>query len=199
MNRMKRYPLNLQYFADGATGGETPAQEAAGAQAEAGGETAAQPDTERTFTQADVDRIVQQTIARERRRADAAVQTARAEGERLAQMTADERARHDAQERESALARREADVSRRELRAQALETLAGKGLPHELADVLNYASADECNASIAIVEKAFRVAVQKGVDARMQGDPPKSGGGQAGAEAALLAQMRAAAGLKPGR
>ena len=35
-----------------------------------------------TLTQADLDRVVQQTIARERRRAEAALEAARAEGGR---------------------------------------------------------------------------------------------------------------------
>lgn len=54
---------------------------------------------ERTFTQADVDRIVQQTIARERKRSDAAVATARTEAERLAGMSAEQRLEHERQER----------------------------------------------------------------------------------------------------
>lgn len=149
----------------------------------------------KTFTQADIDRIVQQTIVKERKRAETAVQNARTEAERLAQMTAEQRAEHERQERETALAKREAELTRRELRAQALETLSGRGLPHELADVLNYADADTCNASIAGAEKAFRAAVQRGVEDRMKGTPPKSG--DADPAASMLAEMRAAAGLKP--
>lgn len=149
----------------------------------------------KTFTQADIDRIVQQTIAKERKRAETAVQNARTEAERLAQMTAEQRAEHERQEREVALAKREAELTRRELRAQALETLTGRGLPHELADVLNYADADTCNASLTGMEKAFRTAVQRGVEDRMRGTPPKSG--SADPTASMLAEMRAAVGLKP--
>ena len=149
---------------------------------------------ERTFTQADVDRIVQQTIARERKRSDAAVATARREAERLAGMSAEQRLEHERQERERTLAEREAAVQRRELRAQALETLAQRGLPRELAGVLSYESAEACNESIANAEKAFRAAVKRGVDERMKGVPPKSGTGET--ESTLLSQMRVAAGLK---
>ena len=146
---------------------------------------------ERTFTQADVDRIVQQTIARERKRSDAAVATARTEAERLAGMSAEQRLEHERQERERTLAEREAAVQRR---AQALETLAQRGLPRELAGVLSYESAEACNESIANAEKAFRAAVKRGVDERMKGVPPKSGTGET--ESTLLSQMRVAAGLK---
>ena len=71
-----------------------------------------------TLTQADLDRVVQQTIARERRRAEAALEAARAEGGRA------ERERLEAD-----MARRERDVARRELAAHARESLAARGLP----------------------------------------------------------------------
>lgn len=110
---------------------------------------------ERTFTQADVDRIVQQTIARERRRSDAAVATARTEAERLAGMSAEQRLEHERQERERTLAEREAAVQRRELRAQALETLAQRGLPRELAGVLSYESARHATKALPTQKRRF--------------------------------------------
>lgn len=148
---------------------------------------------EKTFTQADIDRVVQQTIAKERARADKAVENARTEAEKLAKMTADERAEHEKQQREEALQKREAELNRRELRATALETLAGKGLPAALADTLDYADADHCNASIASIEKAYRLAVQQGVEARMKSSAPTA---TDGSSTAMLDNLRAAAGLK---
>ena len=134
---------------------------------------------QRTFSQADVDRIVADRLSRERRNLQQQIETARQEGrteaERLAQMSAEERARHDqeqaqqeAQRREQQLAQREADITRRELRAQAIDTLMARDLPRELESVLDYSSADACNASIANVERVFRAAVQAGVDARLR-------------------------------
>ena len=41
-------------------------------------------------------------------------------------------------------------------------------MPHELESILNYSSADACNASIDTVERVFRDAVQKAVDARLK-------------------------------
>ncbi len=133
------------------------------------------PSGEKAFTQADVDKLISQTIAKERARADKAVSAAKTEAEKLATMTAEQRAEHERQERENKLAAREAELSRRELRATALQTLAEKQLPAELAEVLDYTDADKCSASITSVEKTFRAAVQKGVEERLKGAAPAAG------------------------
>ena len=73
-----------------------------------------------TLTQADLDRVVQQTIARERRRAEAALEAARAEAGRA-----------ERERLEAGMAQRERDVARRELAAHAREALAARGLPGE--------------------------------------------------------------------
>ena len=134
------------------------------------------PGGDKSFTQADVDDIIRKTIAKERAKAEKAVETARTEAEKLAKMSAEEKAAHEQQERESKLAAREAEINRRELRSTALQALAEKQLPAELVDALDLTDADKCNASIASIEKAFRAAVQKGVDERLKGKPPAAGG-----------------------
>ena len=134
---------------------------------------------ERTFTQADVDRMIADRLSRERRQHQQDIENARTEGrteaERLAQMTQEQRAQAEqqraqqaAQQREQALNQREADITRRELRAQAIDTLVSRELPPALESVLDYTSADACNASIDNVERVFREAVQKAVDARLK-------------------------------
>lgn len=133
----------------------------------------------RTFTQEELDRIIADRLSRQAAQYRAQIETARQEGrteaERLAQMSAEERARHEqeqaqqaAQQREQQLTQREADITRRELRAQAIDTLISRDLPRELESVLDYSSADACNTSIANVERVFRAAVQKSVDERLR-------------------------------
>ena len=157
----------------------------------------------RSLTQEDVDRIVAQRLARAQRDADQRIAQARSEGraeaERVLRMTEAERRDHDdrvAREREEELRSREAELVRRELRAEAIDALTLKGLPRELEQLLNYSDADACAQSIDALEKAFRSAVQKGVDERINqsgGTLPRAGGG---ARAAMLQRMRTAAGLK---
>ena len=93
----------------------------------------------------------------------------------MAQMSAEQRAEHErqaaeqaAKDRENALAQREAEITRRELRATAIDTLLKRGLPKSLESVLDYKDADSCNASIDVVDKAFRAAVQEGVNERLK-------------------------------
>ena len=90
-----------------------------------------------TLTQADLDRVVQQTIARERRRAVAALEAARAEAGRA-----------ERERLEAGMAQRERDVARRELAAHAREALAARGLPGELAGVLDYSGQEALDESL---------------------------------------------------
>lgn len=67
---------------------------------------------------------------------------------------------------------REAEITKRELTAQAKIQLADKGIPTELAEILNFKDAESCKKSIEIVEKAFQQAVAKAVDEKIKGGKP---------------------------
>ena len=86
----------------------------------------------------------------------------------------------DAHLREESLARREAELARRELHARALDALAARQMPAELADLLDYADESRCTASLARVQKTWQQAVQKGVEARVAGAAPRTGAGRSG-------------------
>lgn len=153
-----------------------------------GGQGEGDAEPPKTFSQADVDRIIARENAKWKRQQEKAIETARTEAEKLASMSAEQRAQAEREKREAELSKREAEITRRELHAQALETLAQRGLPRELAKALNYADADACGTSIDAVEKAFRSAVQKGVEERLRGNAPRTGAGAAKADYARLAQ-----------
>lgn len=123
--------------------------------------------------QAEFDRRVSKALETQKGKMTATIQQqindAVTEAQRLAKMTQAEREEHDRQKQAEELAKREAAITRRELTATAKDTLASKGLPISLADILNYESADTANASIAAVEKAFQSAVQTAVEDRLKG------------------------------
>lgn len=135
--------------------------------------------------QAEFDRRVQKGIdtalAKAQEKWQALTDDKLSEAEKLAKMTKEEKAQYLSQKQERALAAREADITRRELMAEAKNTLVEKKLPVGLAEVLNYTNAESCNKSIDAVEKAFQEAVQAAVDEKLKGGPaPKkalSGGG----------------------
>lgn len=184
-----RYPLNLQLFAE--NGGDPPP--APGPENGGGSDPAADPTGGKgtgekiTFTseqQAEVDRILGERLGKAQTKWEKDFQTkldeAKTEAEKLAKMNADQKAEYEKQKRETELSKREGEITRRELRATALESLAEKGLPKSLAEILNYADADTTNKSLEAVEKAFREAVEAGVNERLKGKPP-GGGGSGGA------------------
>jgi len=127
----------------------------------------------KTFTQDELNAIIDKRLERERKDAQARIDKAVTEAQKLAKMSADERAEHERQELLKKLAEREAEITKRELRAEAKSQLSDKGLPVELAEVLPYTDADTTNAALAAVEKVFRQAVEKGVNERLKGNAPK--------------------------
>lgn len=148
--------------------------------------------TEKTFTQKDLDKIIQDRLSKEQSKWEKKVQEEKTEAEKLAKMKADEKAKYQEEKRLAEIEKREKDITTRELKAQAYETLAEKGLPKDLVEILNYADAESCNKSIDAVEKAFQGAVEKAVNEKLKGNPPKQGTGTSSSDASL----RAAFGLK---
>ena len=100
------------------------------------------------------------------------IEQVRAETEALARMSSEERMAHEFACREAQLKEKEMELQRRELRAQAAKELSERSLPMELADALNYESAERVAESMDAAERAFRDAVQRGVESRMRGSVP---------------------------
>lgn len=178
--------MNLQFFAEGGDGGSGEGGSDDGADGD-GGE-GAKPIT---FTsQADLDSWYDKKMAKSLETAKAnwakesqkAIEEAKTEAERLAAMSAEEKAAAEKEKEEKALAQREAEITRRELRATALETLAEKELPKELIETIVLTDSDACKASIDSVEKAFRAAVEIAVNKRLasSADIPAGNGGAGG-------------------
>ena len=181
----------LQFFAegdgagaDGGSGGGT------GDEGEAGGEPGALggkggkenppsfDDLLKSGHQAEFDRRVQKAIntalTKEQEKWQALTDDKLSEAEKLAKMNKEEKADYLRQKQEKKLKDREAAITRRELMAEAKNTLAEKKLPAGLAEVLNYADADSCSKSIEAVEKAFQEAVKAAVEEKLKGGtPPK--------------------------
>lgn len=136
--------------------------------------------------QAEFDRRVQKGIdtalAKAQEKWQALTDDKLSEAEKLAKMTKEEKAQYLAQKQEKALAAREADITKRELMAEAKNTLAEKKLPVGLAEVLNYADAESCSKSIEAVEKAFQEAVQAAVEEKLKGGTPPKKAPSGGAE-----------------
>lgn len=124
--------------------------------------------------QVEYERRVQKEIETAREKWKALMDDKLSEAEKLAKMNKEEKAEYMRQKQEKELKDREAAITRRELMAEAKNTMAEKKLPVGLAEVLNYADADSCSKSIEAVEKAFQEAVQAAVEEKLKGGkPPK--------------------------
>lgn len=126
---------------------------------------------EKTFTQAELNKIISERQKRwEKKAADE-----KAEAERVAAMSAEEKANHDREKQEKALADREAALTKRERTALAKEFLAEKNVPAVLVGAVDISDPDGIEASAAAVAKAFSEAVSAEVSKKLAGAPPKKG------------------------
>lgn len=192
MKKKKLLLMNLKFFGHdgdgtGAEGGEgggsgEPGKEGTG-EVGTGGEGKDQdPPKTKTFDeilkdgeyQAEFDRRVQKALGTAKDKWSALMDDKLSEAEKLSKMNKEEKAEYLRQKQEKELQDREAGITRRELMAEAKNTLTEKKLPVGLVEVLNYTDADSCNKSIAAVEKAFQEAVQSAVEEKLKGGkPPK--------------------------
>lgn len=165
--------LNLQLFAEG-EGSDAGAAEGS----DSGGGQSSDESGEEAVSfknQSEFDSEVDKRIAKALKKSQAAweadsekrIAEAKSEGERLAKMNEEQRSALEKQQQDEALAKRESEIVRRELRAESLEQLAERDLPKELIDVVVLTDAKACSASIEAIEKSFRAAVESAVNKRL--------------------------------
>lgn len=126
------------------------------------------PKDKKEYTDADVDAIIDKKFAKWK----AEQEKAESEAKKLAKMSAEDKQKYQLEKREQDLAAREAEITRRELTAEAKTILSERGLPSELVEVVNLADADSVRNSIDALQKSWEVAVQKGVADKTKGSAP---------------------------
>lgn len=118
-----------------------------------------QKQQQKTFTEEEVNAIVQKRLNREREKLTKAFE----EGTR-----------------ESDLDERERNILKRELRADTLDKLAENRMPLGLADLVSYDSKEECEKSLSTVTQVFNQAVNVAVKGKARQTTPRDGGGYTG-------------------
>lgn len=138
--------------------------------------------TAKTYTEAEfiseVDRRVSQAQAKWAAELDEKLSSARSEGEKLAKMNADERAKAkfetDKKKFESERAKYEAE----RLEFEAVKQLSENKLPVSFAKMCVGENAEETKANIEAFKTAWNDALQSAVNDRMRGTTPKAGNGE---------------------
>lgn len=160
-----------------------PASMAAGAgaaapgagQAEGAGAGAAPKEAEgaaegkKTYDQAYIDRL----LGDQQRAREAAV----AEALKVAGMDAESRKSYEKEQEQKRLAKREEDIARRELLADAREMLREREVPAEFLEMLAGKDLKETETNADAFKKQFDAAVQAQVEKRLAGKTPSAGTG----------------------
>ena len=132
---------------------------------------------EKKYTDAEVDKIVQDRLAREQKKREKEV----AEAEKLAKMNEKERYDYEVSELKKELDALKAEKNRSEMMTTARHMLANDGLnvSDELISVLVTADAEQTNEAVKNFSKLFKAEVDKAVKAQLAGGNPKKGSASA--------------------
>ena len=171
-----RIPFNLQLFAeDGTDGGDDGSDD--GDDGSDDDDHSDEP--EKKYTDADIDKIVKERLARERKAAEKKARQ-QAEAEKLKNMTAAEKRDAEFEQMKARLASLEAEKNQAEMLSTASDILkdAGINVSSKLVGHLIAETADETKANVDEFVKLYNDAVNKGIKTAMKaaGSNPKKGG-----------------------
>lgn len=129
----------------------------------------------KTFTQEELDDIVQKRLNREKGKWQKEIEDATKEAERLAKLSAEEREKELSSKRDEELAKTKAELQRVYLEQDTVERLNDEGLPISFKSFLMQEDADQTNSNIITFKTEFDKAVQAEVEKRLVGKTPKIG------------------------
>lgn len=140
-----------------------------------------QEKAERTFTRAEFGKAIAAEIAKARASWEAeqaeAIEKAKSEGERLAKLTKDERAKEEEAKRIQAIEERERALAIKEMRVATQTLLSEEGLPSEFIDFVIDETAEATKEKIGTLRAIFDKAVETRVDERLTQKAPRKGTG----------------------
>ena len=125
---------------------------------------------EKLFTQEEVNNIVEKRLNKEKNKWKNEVDQAK----RLAEMSAEERAREEFKMQKAEFERQKAEFERERLLVQTQRELSTKNIPVEFADMLVKDDAEATKAAIDSFASLYNQSVEKGVSNKMKGRPPKT-------------------------
>ena len=140
-------------------------------------ETSKEQTTDKSFTQADIDKAISERLKREKeaseKRIAETLRKEREEWERQSKLSEEQRAEEARKQMESELSEKERNLALRENRADARELLIERGIDSTLVDFVVDVDADKTKENISLLEKAYAQAVKAGVDKALAGTTPK--------------------------
>ncbi|BDR64428.1 DUF4355 domain-containing protein [Clostridium tetani] len=127
---------------------------------------------EKTFTQEELEKIISKRLERERKKAD----EEKAEAERLAKMSAEERAKAEFEKEKRKFEEERKSFQKQQLELEVIKELTNKNLPTDFSKYLIAEDAETCMENIKTFETEFSDAIEKAVQERLKGGytPPKT-------------------------
>lgn len=123
-------------------------------------------------SQEKVEEIIAKTIAKERQKAEKDAE----EAKRLSKLSAEERAKEEAEANKKEIERLTAEINRRNLEAETVDVLNQENLPLDFKSFLIADNAENTLERIKSFKPIYEKAVQKGIEERLSGKTPKAGG-----------------------
>ena len=131
----------------------------------------------RTYTQEEVDALLQQETDRRitsaQKKWEKKSQEKVREAEKLAKLSEQERFQYELEQREKAIAEKEKQMALMENKAEASKALNERGISIALADFVVAEDADTMMDNIKILEDEFKKSVKLEVEKRLAGSSPK--------------------------
>lgn len=151
------------------------------------------PTADKTYTRDELNKIITAEKAKAIEAFKAQTAAEQAEAEKLAKMKTDEKLAYSEQQAANALA----ELNAYKLKAEAVKVASSAGLPAEFLDSVDFksAKAEDVNALIEGMSKAFTGAVETAMNEKLKQKPPESH--DPGTVGDDVAKWRSEAGLPP--
>ena len=133
-----------------------------------------QEPTVKTFTQEEVDKMIQKRLSRERKDIEAKIEAERREAEELAKLSEAEKQKKLFEKQVAEFEATKRAFEQEKLLNETSKQLASKNLPIEFAEMLKAQDAESTFENIKIFETKFNEAVERLVNERLKGKTPKA-------------------------
>lgn len=136
---------------------------------------------EKTFTQAELDSIIEKRLSKEKAKWEKKVKEEADEAARMAQMSEAEKQQalfdkrvKEFEEKEAAFNAAQVALQRDKMLNETNKQLVSRGLPLDFADKLMADTAEDTLANIDAFEKQWQAAINNAVDSKIKGSTPTS-------------------------
>lgn len=130
---------------------------------------------ERTFTRAEFAKALSAERSKWEAEQAQVIEAAKSEGERLAKLSKDQRAKEEEEQRLAALEKREQAIAMKELRLETQSILVEEGMPVEFLDIVLDNTAEKVKENISNIRSVFDKEVERRVNERLVQKAPRLG------------------------